>query len=237
MKFGVVPGPVSEGVRPDPAVLTVRGWASVPSGHSQYCPLTWGNSWGTLGQSPADPTLPRAGPRNSKVLPRTKAETLSRPAAVALGPPSGTWLPNPVRRRPHKRGGSVAVRYGNGAWTVNTRRALADASLTVAALTHAHWFFGNLYEAVVKVPHRVAASEDTPVLRRTPLGPGSPGRYYAPLAPVAFPAVALALAAARTHSARCGGHRCWPSGTASTPSASRRARSLWQRSIAPGRPA
>jgi hypothetical protein len=75
------------------------------------------------------------------------------------------------------------------------RRTLADVSLAVAEFTHAHWFFGNLYETVVKVPHRVAEAEASPELRRSPLGPGSPGRYYAPLAPVTFPAVVLALAA------------------------------------------
>jgi hypothetical protein len=75
------------------------------------------------------------------------------------------------------------------------RRTLTDVSLAAAEFTHAHWFFGNLYEAVVKVPHRVAGSEASPDLRRSPLGSGSPGRYYAPLAPVSFPAVALALAA------------------------------------------
>jgi hypothetical protein len=75
------------------------------------------------------------------------------------------------------------------------RRRLADVSLGVAEFTHAHWFFGNLYEAVVKVPHRVAVSPDSPELRRSALGPGSTGRYYTPLAPATFPALALALAA------------------------------------------
>lgn len=78
---------------------------------------------------------------------------------------------------------------------MDTHQRLAEASLAVAEFTHAHWFFGNLYEAVAKVPHRVAGSEDGPELRRAPLGTGSPGRYYAPLAPVTFPAVAFALAA------------------------------------------
>ncbi|MFE4837268.1 hypothetical protein ACFRAU_21640 [Arthrobacter sp. NPDC056691] len=82
---------------------------------------------------------------------------------------------------------------GHGA--TDKRGTMADVSLAVAEFTHAHWFFGNLYEAVVKVPHRVAGSEDGPELRRSPLGSGSPGRYYAPLAPATFPAVALALAA------------------------------------------
>jgi hypothetical protein len=77
----------------------------------------------------------------------------------------------------------------------HTHKRLAEVSLAVAELTHAHWFFGNLYEAVVKIPHRVAGSGDGPELRRSPLGTGSPGRYYAPFAPVTFPAAALALTA------------------------------------------
>lgn len=75
------------------------------------------------------------------------------------------------------------------------RGTLAELSLAVAEFTHAHWFFGNLYEAVVKVPHRVAASGNSPALQRAPLGAGSPGRYYAPMAPVTFPAAVVALAA------------------------------------------
>jgi hypothetical protein len=75
------------------------------------------------------------------------------------------------------------------------RTRLADVSLDVAEFTHAHWFFGNLYEAVVKVPHRVAAAEDSPELRRSALATGSPGRYYVPLAPATFPVLAVALAA------------------------------------------
>jgi hypothetical protein len=79
--------------------------------------------------------------------------------------------------------------------STDTHKRLAEVSLAAAEFTHAHWFFGNLYEAVVKVPHRVAGSGDGLGLRRSPLGTGSPGRYYAPLAPVTFPAAALALAA------------------------------------------
>ena len=75
------------------------------------------------------------------------------------------------------------------------RDALADRLLAVAEFSHAHWFFGNLYEALVKVPHRIAASEASHELPRSPFGAGSPGRYYAPIAPVNAPVAVAALAA------------------------------------------
>jgi anthrone oxygenase-like protein len=66
------------------------------------------------------------------------------------------------------------------------------ARLRVAAqLGLAHWFFGNLYEEVVRMPARVA---DSPP-RGGPLGPGSPVRYYLPAAPVTL-ATTLACVAA-----------------------------------------
>ena len=75
------------------------------------------------------------------------------------------------------------------------RDLLTDRFLDVAEFSHAHWFFGNLYELLVKVPHRVAASEASKELPRSPFGAGSPGRYYAPLAPINAPAAVGALAA------------------------------------------
>jgi hypothetical protein len=80
------------------------------------------------------------------------------------------------------------------------RDLLADRLLGVAEFSHAHWFFGNLYEALVKIPHRVAASEASPELPRSPFGAGSPGRYYAPIAPVNAPAAIAALVAGWQHS-------------------------------------
>lgn len=73
--------------------------------------------------------------------------------------------------------------------------------LTVARLGTAHWFFGNLYEALVGVPELLLDAQD----QRPPglLGPGSPLRYYAPAAPITFGATALALVADR----RAGGDR------------------------------
>ncbi|WP_052259914.1 DUF1772 domain-containing protein [Pseudarthrobacter phenanthrenivorans] len=75
------------------------------------------------------------------------------------------------------------------------RELIADRLLDVAEFTHAHWFFGNLYEALVKVPDRVAATEASRELSRAPFGTGSPGRYYAPVAPVNAPAAIGALVA------------------------------------------
>lgn len=75
------------------------------------------------------------------------------------------------------------------------RDVLVDRLLDVAELSHAHWFFGNLYEAVVKIPHRVAAAGASRELPRSPFGAGSPGRYYAPIAPMNAPAAIAALAA------------------------------------------
>ncbi|MDQ6752633.1 MAG: hypothetical protein M3017_04275 [Actinomycetota bacterium] len=75
------------------------------------------------------------------------------------------------------------------------RDFITDRLLGVAEFSHAHWFFGNLYEALVKIPHRVAASEASRELPRSPFGAGSPGRYYAPIAPINAPAAIAALSA------------------------------------------
>ena len=75
------------------------------------------------------------------------------------------------------------------------RDLLTDRLLGVAEFSHAHWFFGNLYEALVKIPHRVAAAEPSRELPRSPFGAGSPGRYYAPIAPINAPAAIAALVA------------------------------------------
>lgn len=80
------------------------------------------------------------------------------------------------------------------------RETIADRLLGIAEFSHAHWFFGNLYEALVKIPHRVAASEASPELPRSPFGAGSPGRYYAPIAPLNAPVAVAALVAGWKHS-------------------------------------
>ncbi|BBZ73215.1 hypothetical protein MPRS_43080 [Mycobacterium paraseoulense] len=57
--------------------------------------------------------------------------------------------------------------------------------LGLAQLGHAHWLFGNIYEAVVKIPDRLAA-EPRPATREggsprsSLLAPGSPLRYSLP---------------------------------------------------------
>jgi hypothetical protein len=62
----------------------------------------------------------------------------------------------------------------------------------VARLGQAHWFFGNLYEAVVDMPRLLADARPN----REPglLRPGSPLRYYLPAAPVILAATAATLA-------------------------------------------
>jgi hypothetical protein len=76
---------------------------------------------------------------------------------------------------------------------------LADRLLGIAEFSHAHWFFGNLYEAIVKIPDRVAGTEASNGLPRSPFGAGSPGRYYAPIAPLIAPAALGALVAGWKH--------------------------------------
>ena len=64
--------------------------------------------------------------------------------------------------------------------------------MAAARAGHAHWLFGNLYEAVVRVPDRLAEAHDTG-RSRGPLGPASPLRYYAPVLPVTLGATAAAV--------------------------------------------
>src|SRR6478736_7330183 len=82
-----------------------------------------------------------------------------------------------------------------GQTSSDRRDLLTDRLLGVAEFSHAHWFFGNLYEALVKIPHRVAATEASRELPRSPFGAGSPGRYYAPIAPINAPTAIAALVA------------------------------------------
>jgi Domain of unknown function (DUF1772) len=81
-----------------------------------------------------------------------------------------------------------------------TRRlVLTTRLLDIAQLGHAEWFFGNIYEAVVKIPERLSRrgfdhgdarinADSTSVL-----GPGSPVRYYAPVAPITIASTAAAV--------------------------------------------
>jgi hypothetical protein len=69
------------------------------------------------------------------------------------------------------------------------------ARLQVAArLGLAHWFFGNLYEEVARMPERIA-DHPSP---GGPFAPGSPVRYYVPAAPIML-ASTLACVAAGWH--------------------------------------
>ena len=104
-----------------------------------------------------------------------------------------------------------------------TRRARCTATLLeLAQLAHAQWFFGNVYEAVVRLPERLAYSVDGGIDQRpaSVLGPGSPVRYYVPAAPVGVASTLGALitsrgdARARRWLAISTG--CWVSGAAVT---------------------
>jgi hypothetical protein len=69
--------------------------------------------------------------------------------------------------------------------------------LTLAQLGRAHWLFGNLYEAVVRVPERLSEPADATGADPRPdslLGKGSPARYYLPGIPVTFGATIATLA-------------------------------------------
>jgi hypothetical protein len=61
----------------------------------------------------------------------------------------------------------------------------------VAGLGQLHWFFGNVYEAVVDMPQLLVDAQPNRAPRL--LGVGSPLRYYLPAAPVTFVATVVAL--------------------------------------------
>src|SRR5436305_7405071 len=70
--------------------------------------------------------------------------------------------------------------------------------LTIAQFGYAHWFFGNLYEAVVRVPDQLAkdyepGGEDRRLA--SVLSAGSPVWYYLPGVPLVIGATLSALAA------------------------------------------
>ena len=77
-----------------------------------------------------------------------------------------------------------------------TKHSLAVRALDVSRLGHAQWFFGNLYEAVVRVPDLMASPSPSPEgAARSPAGPGSPVRYYAAATPATLPALLAAAVA------------------------------------------
>ena len=70
--------------------------------------------------------------------------------------------------------------------------------LSIAQLGYAHWFFGNLYEAVVRAPDRVAKGYEPGRDDRrlaSVLSSGSPVRYYLPGVPVVIGATLSAVLA------------------------------------------
>lgn len=77
------------------------------------------------------------------------------------------------------------------------RRRVAGALLTVARVGQAQMLFGNLYEAVVRIPHRFAHQRDLagPMSPRTLLRPGNPTFYFVPSGPITVAASLGALAA------------------------------------------
>jgi hypothetical protein len=80
------------------------------------------------------------------------------------------------------------------------RRKAAAALLMIAQLGQAQWFFGNLYEAVVRIPERIAAESDSDLRSERPslstlFRPGSPVRYFLPAAPVTLAASIAAVIA------------------------------------------
>lgn len=72
----------------------------------------------------------------------------------------------------------------------SARSRIVAISLTVTQFGLAQWFFGNLYEAVVKVPDLQSAGDRA----ITPLGAGSPVRYYIASIATAFPPLLAAAA-------------------------------------------
>lgn len=84
------------------------------------------------------------------------------------------------------------------------RRKANTALLTVAQLGQAQWFFGNLYEAVVRIPERIAAGSGSELRSERPglatlLRPGSPVRYFLSAAPVTLAASIAAVIAGWTN--------------------------------------
>jgi hypothetical protein len=81
------------------------------------------------------------------------------------------------------------------------RTRLTARLLDLAELALAQWLFGNVYEAVVKVPERLATppsdAAGVGADRTSILGPGSPVRYYVPAAPVTAATLFGALIASR----------------------------------------
>lgn len=70
--------------------------------------------------------------------------------------------------------------------------SLGGVLLNLARVGQAQAFFGNVYEAIVKVPHTFA--ENRELAGRTPLRRGSPTLYFVPAGPATLVASVAALA-------------------------------------------
>ena len=70
--------------------------------------------------------------------------------------------------------------------------SLGGVLLNLARVGQAQAFFGNVYEAIVKVPHMFA--ENRELAGRTPFRRGSPTLYFVPAGPVTLAASVAALA-------------------------------------------
>lgn len=91
--------------------------------------------------------------------------------------------------------GMTPLTSGSGRESIRQRR-IAATLLTVAQLGYAHTLFGNVYEAVVKIPNRLAGCYDPGGEdRRLPslFSPGSPVRYYLPGVPLTVTSTLAAL--------------------------------------------
>jgi Domain of unknown function (DUF1772) len=86
---------------------------------------------------------------------------------------------------------SVSIRKGGDVRNRLSNRGTKSRWAAVAGLGQIHWFFGNVYEAVVDVPQLLVDAQPNRVPRL--LGAGSPLRYYVPAAPVTLVATVVAL--------------------------------------------
>ncbi len=83
--------------------------------------------------------------------------------------------------------------------SADCRVALTAWLLSIARLGYAQWLFGHIYEAVVKMPERLALETVKADARlnggtTSVLGPGSPVRYYTPVAPAILASTSVAVA-------------------------------------------
>lgn len=78
---------------------------------------------------------------------------------------------------------------------VPPKQGRSAVALTVARAGLLQWFAVNLYEAVVRMPERLATEQAHPdrTPHRGPLSPGSPARFHLPAAPLVLGSSVAAL--------------------------------------------